>query len=297
MEQWMGPDHYQWTSMSHDDQLKEVAMQFIRLCAEQGDGDSPRQPCLVSQPDPYAKASVASFARHVHHPVKVRQPQAEPTLQPATPEDSSVSRKPIMKRKVLRHTADGEVQVTDESVVSETQSSSPSDPEYSELSQNLKTHQEEEPEEECEQNSSSQSETPSSLRATEESQSHSSQRWSESRSTFEQDLIFSGHPKSFIPPKFDQLSRNRMKTDRVARYLEHKHDWELLRLPGEDPRKGVRWSIREQMQYKSELPPRAHHVYIPNNYLVPTEKKRSALRWGIRCDLANGVIPRYSYSS
>ncbi|CAD7673615.1 unnamed protein product [Nyctereutes procyonoides] len=34
------------------------------------------------------------------------------------------------------------------------------------------------------------------------------------------------------------------------------------------------------------------HIYIPNNYLVPTEKKRSVLRWGVRCDLANGVMPR-----
>ncbi|XP_003225755.1 centriolar and ciliogenesis-associated protein HYLS1 [Anolis carolinensis] len=299
MEALMGPDRYRWTSMSHEEQLKEAAMAFIRLCAEQGDGDSPRQPRLMPQKDPYARASVAALARPSHHPLMMRHLQAEPMLQSGSPKNSRASRKPAMKRKVLRRTPDGKVQVTDESIVSETDSA-PSDPEYSELSQrmsNLKTHQEEESEEECELNSSPESETPYSWRATGTSQSSSSARESQSRSVYEQDLIFSSQPKSFILPRMDQLNRKRMKTDRVARYLAHKHDWGLLRLPGEDPRKGVRWSIREQMLYKSEFPPKAQHVYIPNNYLVPTEKKRSALRWGIRCDLANGVIPRNSYSS
>ncbi|XP_062995146.1 centriolar and ciliogenesis-associated protein HYLS1 [Elgaria multicarinata webbii] len=301
----MRPDRYRWASMSHEDQLKEAAMAFIRLCAEQGDGDSPRQPRITPQVDPYTRASVASVARPTL-PVTIKHLQTETTLQTETPNNSRVSRKPVMKRKVLRRRPDGEVQVTDESIVSEPESSSPSDPEYGDLSQriyNLNTQQqqqqeeeeEEESEEESEPSSSPESEVPYSWRTTEESQS--SQRGSRSSASFEQDLILAGHPKSFILPRLEQLSRNRMKTDRVARYLEHKHDWESLRLPGEDLRKGVRWSIREQMLYKSEMPPRPQHIYIPNNYLVPTEKKRSALRWGIRCDLANGVMPRNSYSS
>nr|XP_060643157.1 centriolar and ciliogenesis-associated protein HYLS1 isoform X1 [Anolis sagrei ordinatus] len=300
MEALLGPDRYRWNTMSREDQLKATAIAFIRLCAEQGDGDSPRQPRLVPQKDPYARASVAALARPIHHPMMIRHLQAEPMLQSVIPKNSRASRKPAMKRKVLRRMPDGEVQVTDESIVSETDSGAPSDSEYSELSQrmsNLKTHQEDESEEECEPNSSPKSETPNSWRTTGASQSSSSPRESHSRSTYEQDLIFSGPPKSFILPRMEQLSRKRMKTDRVARYLAHKHDWGLLRLPGEDPRKSVRWNVREQMFYKAEFPPRAQHVYIPNNYIVPTEKKRSALRWGIRCDLANGIIPRNSYSS
>ncbi|XP_020667209.3 centriolar and ciliogenesis-associated protein HYLS1 [Pogona vitticeps] len=303
MEAVMGPDPYQWTSTSREDQLKELAMAFMRLCAERGDGDSPKQPHVAPQQDPYARASVAALPRPIH-PVMVRHLQPEPALLSGIPRDSRSFRKPVMKRKVLRRTPDGEVQVTDESVISEPESSTPSDPEYRDLSwgmyhQNTQEAEEEESEEECEPNSSPESETPCSWRTTGDSQSQCSQRESQSRSTasYEQDLILPAHPKSFILPRLDQISRNRMKTDRVARYLEHKHDWESLRLPGEDPRKGVRWSIREQMLYKSEFPPRPQHVYIPNNYLVPTEKKRSALRWGIRCDLANGVIPRDSYSS
>ncbi|XP_044293552.1 hydrolethalus syndrome protein 1 [Varanus komodoensis] len=300
MEALMKPSRYQWSSMEHEDSLKEVAKAFIRLCAEWGDGDSPRQPLITHQADPYTKASVASVARPTL-PVMVKHLPTQTNLQSETPKDSRVSRKPVMKRKVLRRRPDGEVQVTDESVISEPESTSPVDPEYAGLSQrmyNLNTQQEEEDSvEETEPNSSPESEVPYSWRATDESQSLSSQRESQSCTSYEQDLILAGHPKSFIIPRLEQPSRNRMKTDRVARYLEHKHDWETLRLPGEDLRKGVRWSIREQMLYKSEMPPRPQHIYIPNNYMVPTEKKRSALRWGIRCDLANGVIPRKSYSS
>lgn len=294
-------DRPPWTSMSHEDQLKEAAMAFIRLCAEQ-EGESPSQNHVAPPLDPYTKASVASGARPAF-PVMVRHPQTERTLQPEPPGEPRAPKKLILKRKVLRRTPDGDRQVTDESVVSELESSSPSDPEYDDISQRncqLNTKQEKgESDKESEASSSPDSEDPRSWRTVDESPSRSSPRDSESHSTpsYEQDLIIAGHPKSFIPPRLDQLSRNRMKTDRVARYLEHKHDWETLRLPGEDNRKGVRWSIREQMLYKTEFPARPQHVYIPNNYLVPTEKKRSALRWGIRCDLANGVIPRNSYSS
>ncbi|XP_007431104.1 hydrolethalus syndrome protein 1 [Python bivittatus] len=301
MQALIRPSRYRWTSMSREEQLKEAAMAFIRLCAEHGDGDSPRQPHVAPQLDPYTRASVASVARPTL-PVAIKQGQAESSLQSDNPEDSRVSKKPVMKRKVLRRTPDGEVQVTDESIISETESNSPGNPEYENLSQRmylLNAQEEEESEEENQPHNSPKSEAVYSWSTTEESRSQGSRRESQSHSTssFEQDLILAGHPKSFILPRLEQLSRNRMKTDRVARYLEHKHDWESLRLPGEDARKGVRWSIREQMLYKSELPPKAQHVYIPNNYLVPTEKKRSALRWGIRCDLANGVMPRNTYSS
>ncbi|XP_053125410.1 centriolar and ciliogenesis-associated protein HYLS1 isoform X2 [Hemicordylus capensis] len=304
MQALVEPDQYRWSSTSKEDQLKEAALAFIRLCAEQGEGDAPRQARIPPQLDPYTRASVA----RPMHPVMVRHMQAQPTVRPEIPEVPRV-RKPLLKRKVLRRRPDGEVQVTDESVTSEPESSSLSDPGYVDARQRKNTQEEVVEEEseseeedgsegECDPNSSPESEIPYSWRTT-GSQSQSSPGESQSRSTasYEQDLIIASHQKSFILPRLDQLSRNKMKTDRVARYLEHKHDWESLRLPGEDPRKSVRWSIREQMLCKSEFPPRSQHIYIPNNYLVPTEKKRSALRWGIRCDLANGVIPRHSYSS
>lgn len=280
MEALMGMDRYRWSSMSREDQIKEAAMAFIRLCANQG-SDNPRQPQL----DPYIRASVASMPKP-RLPATIRNFQAEPVLQLEVPEERYVTRKPVMKRKVLRRRPDGEVEVTDESVISEQDSVSPSDLSQRMLKLNLRPDTEES-EEECELTSSPESEMPYSWKTSEESRSMASSK---------QDLIMAAHPKSFILPKLDQLSQNRMKTDRVARYLEHKHDWESLRLPGEDLRKGVRWSIREQMLYKTEFPSRVRPVYSPNNYLVPTEKKRSALRWGIRCDLAKGVIPKNFYS-
>ncbi|XP_048368836.1 hydrolethalus syndrome protein 1 [Sphaerodactylus townsendi] len=293
MEALTRPDRYQWASMNYDDRLK-AAMAFIRHCVEHGGGDHAKQSPIPSQLDSYTKASVTPVTRPML-PVMIKHPQTEPTLQPVIFEEPRVFWKPVMKRKVLRRRPNGELQVTDESITSEPESSL-SDPEYGDLSQrsySQTTQQEdEESEEECEPESSPELEA--SWKSSEESQSQSSQYSSPSS---EPALVITGHPKSFILPRLEHLSRNRMKTDRVARYLEHKHDWESLRLPGEDSRRSARWSIREQMLCKTEFPPRSQHVYIPNNYLVPTEKKRSALRWGIRCDLANGVMPRNSYSS
>ncbi|NXX41411.1 HYLS1 protein, partial [Tricholaema leucomelas] len=59
-----------------------------------------------------------------------------------------------------------------------------------------------------------------------------------------------------------------------------------------DPRLGLRRSIREQMRCPPELPARAPHPCVPNTYIVPTQKKRAALRWEVRWDLAKGLLPR-----
>lgn len=53
--------------------------------------------------------------------------------------------------------------------------------------------------------------------------------------------------------------------------------------------------IKEQLAYQPPAP-KPRRVFVPNSYVVPTEKKRSALRWEIRNDLANGLLPhRFSY--
>ncbi|KFQ28403.1 Hydrolethalus syndrome protein 1, partial [Mesitornis unicolor] len=59
-----------------------------------------------------------------------------------------------------------------------------------------------------------------------------------------------------------------------------------------DQRQDLRWAIREQMLCRPQLPSRAQHPAVPNAYVVPTEKKRAALRWEVRWDLANGLLPR-----
>ncbi|NXI51896.1 HYLS1 protein, partial [Chloroceryle aenea] len=54
----------------------------------------------------------------------------------------------------------------------------------------------------------------------------------------------------------------------------------------------LRWGIREQMLCQPELPSKPQHLCVRNSYIVPTEKKRAALRWEVRWDLAKGLLPR-----
>ncbi|XP_025040048.2 centriolar and ciliogenesis-associated protein HYLS1 [Pelodiscus sinensis] len=306
MEALAGPDQYRWATMNHKERLAAAAMAFTQFCAEHGDGDTLRRTHAPTQYDPYTKASVASGIRPSLH-LLMQHHQAEHSVQPETlSEGLRGMRKPVMKRKVLRRMPDGEVHVSDESVISEPETSAESDPEISDLQQRLlHLHpQQEDTASEVESEPIHNSHGKLYLDLPPRSGSHGDPPFlprechSRGSPVYEQDLIMTGQSKSFIPPRLEQQGRNRGKIDRVARYFEYKRDWESFRIPGEDQRKELRWGIREQMFYKPDLPARSQHVYVPNNYLVPTEKKRSALRWGIRCDLANGLIPRKnSFSS
>ncbi|KAM7008981.1 uncharacterized protein hyls1 isoform 2-T2 [Tautogolabrus adspersus] len=98
-------------------------------------------------------------------------------------------------------------------------------------------------------------------------------------------------PKSFIRPVMNQQTVK--KTDPVAKYFQYKQLWEIFKLPGETDRRALRREIKLTYQ---PPPPKPRRVYVPNTYIVPTEKKRSALRWEIRNDLANGLLPhKFSY--
>lgn len=100
-------------------------------------------------------------------------------------------------------------------------------------------------------------------------------------------------PKSFIRPVMSQQPIK--KTDPVAKYFQYKQFWEMFKLPGEKDRRSLRLEIKERLAYQPP-PPKPRRVYVPNNYIVPTEKKRSALRWEIRNDLASGLMPcKFSY--
>uniref|UniRef100_A0A8C5NXT6 HYLS1, centriolar and ciliogenesis associated n=1 Tax=Jaculus jaculus TaxID=51337 RepID=A0A8C5NXT6_JACJA len=286
MEQLIGPDGHKWANMDPEERMLAAATAFTRICAGQGEGDVRRE-AKASQYDPYSKASVTSGKRPALS-VNLQYPHLRSSVtSEAVSESSQKLRRPV-KRKVLRRKPGGEVQVTDESINSESESGTESDQDLWDLRHklmNLHFHEDKD-----------------SLVDTSQ---HEYQGISQDdqlicylgregmvRPTYEQDLIVASRPKSFILPRLDQLNRNRGKIDRVARYFEYKRDWDSMRLPGEDHRKELRWSVRGQMLSQTEPQPKPQHVYVPNNYLVPTEKKRSALRWGIRCDLANGVMPR-----
>lgn len=100
-------------------------------------------------------------------------------------------------------------------------------------------------------------------------------------------------PKSFIRPVMNQQTIK--KTDPVAKYFQYKQLWDTFKLPGESDRRALRQEIKEQLAYQPP-PPKPRRVYVPNTYIVPTEKKRSALCWEIRNDMANGVLPhKFNY--
>lgn len=100
-------------------------------------------------------------------------------------------------------------------------------------------------------------------------------------------------PKSFIRPVMSQKAIK--KTDPVTKYFQYKQLWEMFKLPGEKDRRHLRLEIKERLAYQPP-PPKPRRVYVPNTYIVPTEKKRSALRWEVRNDLANGLVPyKFSY--
>ncbi|XP_004469307.1 centriolar and ciliogenesis-associated protein HYLS1 [Dasypus novemcinctus] len=289
VEELTGPNGQKWANMDSEEQMLAAATAFTQICAGQGEGDVRREAQTV-QYDPYSKASVTPGKR----PVQLHYPHVESNVPSEVGSEASQRlRKPVMKRKVLRRKPGGEVLVTDESVISESESGTESDIDLWDLRQKLMNLQ-------LQEDRESPLDISQKFNLPHEYQGISQedqlicylQREGIGPPAYEQDLIVASRPKSFILPRLDQLNRNRGKVDRVARYFEYKRDWDSMRLPGEDHRKELRWGVREQMLCRAEPQSKPQHIYVPNTYLVPTEKKRSALRWGIRCDLANGVMPR-----
>ncbi|XP_067901427.1 centriolar and ciliogenesis-associated protein HYSL1 isoform X2 [Heterodontus francisci] len=209
-----------------------------------------------------------------------------------SPETSSEStRKPIIRRKVLRK-KNGQLHVYDESTISETDSDA-----VSELGQRISRFQTLSNEAESDTESEELSSTPDTGNLTRRPNSVqpfiTRDLWSHRPAGSESYGYISNAPKSFIRPLMDHPhTRNIKKNDPVAKYFEYKRNWETFKAPGEKDRKELRWGIREQMLYKNQLPLKPQHIYVPNDYVVPTEKKRSALRWQIRHELASGAIPQ-----
>ncbi|XP_004614160.3 centriolar and ciliogenesis-associated protein HYLS1 [Sorex araneus] len=289
MEELIGHNGQKWASMDQEERMLAAATAFTRICAGQDEGDVRRE-ARSAQYDPYSKASVAPGNRPTL-PVQPQYPQVERNVIPEmASEPSQPLRKPVMKRKVLRRMPDGEVLVTDESVISESEAGTESGGDLWALRERLMNLQFQEDRETSVDESGTFDLSDEYQEISQDQLLRYLQKGMGSPA-YEQDLIVASRPKSFILPRLDQLSRNRGKVDRVARYFEYKRDWDAMRLPGEDHRKELRWGVREQMLYR-EPQSKPQHIYVPNNYLVPTEKKRSALRWGIRCDLANGIMPR-----
>ncbi|XP_029207410.2 hydrolethalus syndrome protein 1-like [Acropora millepora] len=91
---------------------------------------------------------------------------------------------------------------------------------------------------------------------------------------------------SFIRPSTRHPhTRQVKKTDPVSRYHQFKGAWQANKAPGEKSHKNLRWNVRGKM-LQCDVFERPQRNYIPNNYVVPTDKKRQALRWEVRSHLA-----------
>ncbi|XP_078000967.1 centriolar and ciliogenesis-associated protein HYLS1-like [Glandiceps talaboti] len=119
------------------------------------------------------------------------------------------------------------------------------------------------------------------------------------RPSGDEDSVFAPQlPRSFIrPSSAHPHTQNLRKTDPVTRYHLYRQSWAVHRAPGEKSRKNLRWAVREQMLQQDVVfqPKRDHKVFVPNKYVVPTDKKRQALRWEIRTELAYGQMPQSKF--
>ncbi|XP_041269937.1 hydrolethalus syndrome protein 1 isoform X1 [Onychostruthus taczanowskii] len=211
--------------------------------------------------------------------------------QPALPMDKRETRRLVMKRKVLRHRPDGRVEVSDESPSIESDINT-----YPWNLGHSRTYMDD---------SVSQGETETSSGTLEDFLHYDDDDWFiEDRpyslqGDFGSDTVSNRSvPRrppteaAYIAPQAERVKR----TDPVARLNAYKKDWERFRFPGQDSHQSLRWAMRTQM-LQSGLPRRAQKRLVPNTYEVPTTKKRDALRFGVRWDLANCHMPRRNTTS
>ncbi|XP_034043835.1 hydrolethalus syndrome protein 1 homolog isoform X2 [Thalassophryne amazonica] len=260
--------------------------------------EEPNRPVLTCQNRDFGqkKGQSDSYAQH-SVAAKHRLPPGAPTTLWAAP-GSELSESPtsvpglrhrrFIKRKVLRK-RDGQSVVCDESVYSEESDS------VSFLSErlaeiDLSASEKHDSETENEDVTSCSDRQSAELQ---EASLSAFESYIRSLTETRRDFRIRSKPKSFIRPALGQQKVK--KSDPVAKYFYYKRLWEALKLPGEQDRSALHREIKEQLVHQPP-PPKPRRVYVPNTYVVPTEKKRSSLRWEIRNDLANGVLPhKYVY--
>ncbi|XP_061191918.1 centriolar and ciliogenesis-associated protein HYSL1-like [Saccostrea echinata] len=99
-----------------------------------------------------------------------------------------------------------------------------------------------------------------------------------------------------LRPSEHPHTRNIRKSDPVARYQQFRQSWSQQRAPGEKKHNQLRWNIREQMLAQDQVvEKKPQKVFVPNKYVVPTDKQRKSLRWQIRMDLAQGQMPAHGF--
>ncbi|XP_077965918.1 uncharacterized protein LOC120335581 [Styela clava] len=113
----------------------------------------------------------------------------------------------------------------------------------------------------------------------------------------DQEFIHDQPLPSYIRPNtVHPHTRNIKKSDPVNRYHQYRDVWNSIKAPGEKSHKDLRWEVKAQMLYKDEPQPKPQRIYVPNTYVVPTSKKRSALRWEVRHALERGMPVPSTYT-
>jgi len=99
-----------------------------------------------------------------------------------------------------------------------------------------------------------------------------------------------------LRPSEHPHTRNIRKSDPVARYQQFRQSWTQQRAPGEKKHNQLRWNVREQMlAHDQVIEKKPQRVFVPNKYVVPSDKQRKSLRWQIRMDLAQGQMPAHGF--
>ncbi|GAB1610703.1 hypothetical protein Ahia01_001356700 [Argonauta hians] len=89
----------------------------------------------------------------------------------------------------------------------------------------------------------------------------------------------------------------RKKTDLVKKFQKIQNYWKCNKLPGEtkrSPTQMIRNELSGPKDDKNNNNKKSHSrkCFVPNSYVIPTEKPRYNLCWKIRSDMAHGNMPR-----
>ena len=99
---------------------------------------------------------------------------------------------------------------------------------------------------------------------------------------------------SFIRPKqppHEQSVRSMKPFERQQMYQKM---WQSQPAPGEANRAKLCRSLHQRMLHRDDIT-LDRKTFVPNNYVVPTEKKRNALKWRVRSALANYERPQVGF--
>jgi len=108
--------------------------------------------------------------------------------------------------------------------------------------------------------------------------------------------IKSGKKKipSYIRKPLPPHTRNLKFTNPFSKMDKYERLWKMRPVPGEADRSAVAKKIHQKMLQKYEIKV-DNKVYVPNNFTIPSDKPRTALRWKVRSALENYELPAHGY--